>query len=162
MRFAKAKRVPGTRAYHCYIPTEDGRLQVSRVSGEDSQLTVHIFSEGAEMPMSPEHTNTASAVSLTLEQCHIGSYFGRMYDDKCWIGMIRDKSEAESDIQVCFMHPPYPAPSFHWPSREDICWMPLQCIVAFLSAPTTVSGRQYHLDLKDRDALHSALQMKQQ
>lgn len=55
------------------------------------------------------------------------------------------KHEEEGDIKVKFMHPFGPAPSFHWPSREDICYVPLNNVIAKISTPATKgSGRVYY------------------
>ena len=28
------------------------------------------------------------------------------------------------DVQMKFIHPHFPACSFAWPTREDVCWVP--------------------------------------
>ena len=62
-----------------------------------------------------------------------------------WIGLIDVIDTEQHDVKCKFMHPNYPANSFHWPSREDSCYVPLNNILCVIEAPYTATGRQYHL-----------------
>lgn len=127
-----------------------------------SQLTVQIFTTEAAVKIlaSHNHTPDGSDASLTLDLCFIGGHVGCMYD-KYLIGVICDESGMESDILMCtnyladLMCTHYL--SYQWPPKDDIFWVPLHCVIALLSIPTMVSGRQQHLDFKDQDRLQSAL-----
>ena len=145
-RFAGAKTVQGTRDYHCFIPTADGKLLAKRISKEESGLKVNVF----------RRTTRPSASVGRFQDHEVGQYVACSYDDKWWVGYIKDKSDEESDFFIKFMHPHWPARHYHWPTREDTCWVPPQCIKGILHMPMTSNGRQYSLDQKDND-LFSAL-----
>jgi len=76
-----------------------------------------------------------------------------MYDGKWWVGNIQNITEEENDIQVTFMHPHGPAKSFKWPSKPDVCWVPLEGILSVLRPPVTSNGRQYYIDKRDAQFL---------
>ena len=67
------------------------------------------------------------------------------YDDLFWIGLIDVIDTAQHEAKFKFMHPNYPANSFHWPRREDSCYVPLNNILCVIEAPYTATGCQYHL-----------------
>ena len=54
-----------------------------------------------------------------------------------------------SDFFVKFMHPHGPATSFHWPFKDDICWVPSLHIVCKISVPVTATGRSYSVNAND-------------
>jgi hypothetical protein len=71
-----------------------------------------------------------------------------MYDEHWWLAnIITCGVDSESnEIHVKFMHPHGPAASFSWPSREDVCWVPVSHVLCTVSPPaTTMSGRVYVL-----------------
>jgi hypothetical protein len=146
-RFQMAKTVPGTRNHHCYIPTEDGKLSVRRISGDDSSFVIDI------LPSTPQCQADIQKSKVESSQCMPGQYVACMYDEKWWVGNIRELCHEENDVLVNFMHPNGPARSFSWPAREDTCWVPLEGILCFLSPPVTRNGRQYHLEKNDVESL---------
>ena len=128
-------------------------------------LMTHSFSPGnnrilAHKPLGSERVKEPelSGGALTHEQvsmknCEIGKYACCIYDGKWWVGLILETSEEENDVSISFMHPHGPATSFHWPSREDTCFVPLPCILCIVNPPSTPNGRQYYLDVQDKDHL---------
>ena len=89
--------MPGTREFHCYIPSQDGTLKVSRVSGDENPLTVKVFN--LPMAMAPDSSDSnddsgadvaSNVTRIDLQSCDIGSYVGCTYDGKWWVGVIRD------------------------------------------------------------------------
>ena len=143
-RFANAKTIAGTRSYHSFIPLNESRkLRVQRVSGDnEASLEASVY---------PDLADPTSQIRLTLRECEVGKFVACLYDGKWWIGYIRDTNEEHQDIQVVFMHPHGPARSFSWPEREDVCFVPLQCILCIVNPPSTTNGRSYYLDKKDKD-----------
>ena len=133
IRFNGAKRVAGTRSHHPYVPRQDGRLMVKRVSGCNQAA----FEAVVYPDTLASSTGSGCMRSIKLHHCEIGKYVACIYDDKWWIGLIRDVSEEEGDVLISFMHPHCPGASFHWPGREDICYVPLQCILRIVITPTT-------------------------
>ncbi|MES9880157.1 MAG: hypothetical protein ABW185_04670 [Sedimenticola sp.] len=154
-RFASAKAVPGTRSHHCYIPDLEGnKLLVRRVSGDAVSFEVsNVRARDEPVVNVPDEVSSPELqkTSVSLKQCEIGKYVCCLYDGKWWIGLIRDKSEEDEDVQISLMHPHGPARSFQWPQREDLCYVPLMCILCLINAPSTPNGRQYHLDKADKD-----------
>ena len=71
------------------------------------------------------------------------------YDNFWWIGLIQKIDAEFNDIEIKFMHPHGPTKSFHWPHRDDICFVPLNEVLCILEALETTSGRMY--SLKDKD-----------
>ena len=61
------------------------------------------------------------------------------------VGMVQDINKEEADVAVKFMHPNGPSPSFKWPSKDDICWVPNIHILCKIDIPLTETGRTYHL-----------------
>jgi len=150
-RFKHSKTVAGTRSHHSYIPGEHRKLLVKRVSGDETAFEVAVTDFQDEVRRVTPAPGPTLAQAVTLIQCEPGQYVGCLYDNKWWVGLIREKSDEEGDLLIVFMHPHGPARSFHWPAREDICWVPLQDILSIIQAPTTPNGRNYFLDEKDQD-----------
>ena len=59
--------------------------------------------------------------------------------------MVQDINKEEADVAVKFMQPNGPSPSFKWPSKDDICWVPNIHIICKKDIPRTETGRTYHL-----------------
>ena len=64
-----------------------------------------------------------------------------MYDSYWWIGVVQLVDFDQGDVQVKFMHPHGPNSQFHWPSRDDICHVPIDKLLCKISAPITSTGR---------------------
>jgi hypothetical protein len=79
------------------------------------------------------------------------------YDEKYWIGLIDLVDKEHEDVRVKFMHPSYPARSFSWPKKDDVCFVPIVNVACIIGAPVTGTGRQYTLDDKDIDTIEQAL-----
>lgn len=62
---------------------------------------------------------------------------------------MEEINEKELDVLIKFMHPRGPARSFHWPNREDCCWVPQTHVICKIEVPTTATGRQYYLAKQD-------------
>ena len=57
--------------------------------------------------------------------------------------------QENKDVSIKFLHPPYPSTSFHWPSRNDICWVPNIHLLCGILPPSTQTGRQYQITKED-------------
>ena len=44
------------------------------------------------------------------------------YDNKPWIGLMKNISDEHGDYCINYMHPHGPSKLFHWPRDEDRCW----------------------------------------
>ena len=67
-----------------------------------------------------------------------------MYDNNWWIGPVIEKDDEECDIKVKFLHPKGPSKYFQWPQRDDICYIPNNCVLKVIDVPVASSlGRNY-------------------
>ena len=81
----------------------------------------------------------------------MAEFVSAVYDGFWWIGIVELIDYEQKDIKVKFMHPHGPTTHFYWPSRDDICFVPVDKILTRVSAPVTATGRSYNLNVKDYD-----------
>ena len=129
-RFVNASTIPGTRSFHQFDPLCGFKIATKRCSEDREIAFVHNF-----VP------NTTVA---EIEVFHF-EFVCCLYEQQWWIGMVQDINKEEADVDVKFMHPNGPSPSFKWPSKEDICWVPNIHIICKIDIPITDTGRTYHL-----------------
>ena len=96
-RYLQTKSVSGTRSHHSYIPQSQFKLQMQRISSEQS--------------------------TSTLVDVIPGSYVVCIYDSQWFIGNIVEVSDTNQDVYVKFMK--QNGKSFLWPKHDDYCWVPL-------------------------------------
>ena len=53
-----------------------------------------------------------------------GSFVALVYDNDKWLGVVCQIDMENRDVQMTFIHLHFPACSFEWATREDVCWMP--------------------------------------
>ena len=70
----------------------------------------------------------------------ISGYITSIYGDTWWLNYVLDKDEDCSKVQVTFLHPPGPSPSFIYPTPPDILWIPFTDVIYKVS-PITETGR---------------------
>ena len=68
------------------------------------------------------------------------SYICCVYDSNWWIGHVIEVDFLENDIRINFLHPHGPSKYFHWPSHEDICWVPLSHVLCKIKQPQLISA----------------------
>ena len=115
------------------MPIDDKKIRISRVLNDTSSFIAHADrSVRSEMRFVP------------IANLQPGQYIACIYDNNWWIGNISQISVDNYDALINFMHLHGPASFFHWPLRNDTCWIPEQSIIAILRAPAaTAMGRQY-------------------
>ena len=86
---------------------------------------------------------------MTTEAIRLNEYVACRYDEKWWIGVVEEVNEVEQDVKINFLHPPGPARSFRWPSRPDVCWVPITDVICQVQAPVTATGRTYTIAAQD-------------
>ena len=128
-RFLNASTIPGTHTFHQFVPLSDHKIATKRCSEDGEIALVHSFS------------NTKIA---EIKVFHF-DFVCCLYEQQWWIGMVQDINKEEADVAVKFMHPNGPSPSFKWPNKDDICWVPNIHIICKIDAPLTETGRTYHL-----------------
>ena len=130
-RFKDGHTIAGTRENHQFVPMNDKQIRVSRVSNDTSSFIAHV--------------NRSVGVALTyvpVVNLQPGQYIACIYDNNWWIGNIAEISTEDHDASINFMHPHGVATSFHWPLKNDTCWIPEQQIIGILPAPTTTAMAQ--------------------
>ena len=63
--------------------------------------------------------------------------------------MVQEFCMEEHDFKISFLHPPGPCLCFHWPQREDVCWVSELDVLSSIEAPVTKTGQTY--DITDED-----------
>ncbi len=68
-------------------------------------------------------------------------------------GCSNTQSEEHGDFFIRFMHPHGPSKLFHWPNKEDTCWVREGDIFCVIDTPSVASSRRmYGLSKKKNDA----------
>ena len=130
-RYIHAKTVPGTRSFHQFIPQSINTIAAKHVS-DDSKYAIKVSF------MQETHKIKAKP----------GQFLVCKYDGSFWVGMTCNVDDANDDVEVKFMKPTFPACSFTWPTRDDICWVPNVHIITTIRPPTMSTYRacQYCLE----------------
>lgn len=133
-RYSHAKTVPGTRSYHQFIPLSTNTIAAKRVS-DDKEYGIKFYftQENNKLKVKP------------------GQFLVCKYDGSFWVGMTCDIDDANNDVKVKFMKPTFPARSFTWPTRDDVCWVPNVHVITTISPPglSTKRARQYCLEVDE-------------
>ena len=138
-RFDCGSTKPGTRSFHLFVPQGKGVVSYKRCADDDEFAGTHDFFKN---------------ISETIVDVHVNDYCAAWCDKRWWVGVVSQMDTETADVLVKFMHPPGPRPSFYWPEREDVCWVPQCDIIRVLETPTTSSsGRSYKLSSVDIDFL---------
>ena len=118
-----ASTVPGTQSFES---DSVGILQFKLVSDDKSFCGNHNF--------------LIQSTSLQESDISLMSYVCCVYDSKWWIGHVLETDSVENDIWINFLHPCGPSKCFYWPSREDICWVPLSHVLCKVNQPRLASA----------------------
>ena len=137
-RYKMAKTVPGTRSFHHFVPLSASKVATKRLSEDDKYDLEYEFS---------------NTMNVTVTELEVNQYIGCVYDHAVWIGVVVEINIENQDILVKFLHPKLPSQSFHWPAKDDTCWVPNIHLLCKIAAPLTATGRQYNIDPKDRDVI---------
>ena len=143
-RFSTATTLPGTRSFHQYTPLSESVMAAKRVS-EDELYAL-------EFNLVLGKTNL-----VKLADPNMSDFIVCSYDEKLWVGLVDVVDKEHDDVQVKFMHPSYPARSFSWPRKDDVCFVPIVNVACIIGAPVTVTGRQYKLSDEDIATIEQAL-----
>ena len=71
--------------------------------------------------------------------------------------MVQEVCLEENDFKVSFLHPPGIRKSFHWPQREDVCWVSELDILCRIEAPITKTAKTYDIMNKDVQNINELL-----
>ena len=123
-RYKRAKTVDGTRSFHHFCSSAVGSVTYRRTAFDEQPAGTRNFFVPARL--------------YSAEELSAGCYVACSYDNHWWIGIIECVESA--DAQVNFLHPHGPSTSFHWPARQDSCWVPFPNKILKLMTST---GRQF-------------------
>ena len=128
------KRLLLGSAYFCTISAK-------RVSEETDFALTYKFQNDKETPKD----------KITPNVVKISNYVACIYDNSAWIGVVIDKCTENKDIKVKFLHPKFHSPSYHWPPRDDMCWITEENVLTIIETPkiSGSTGRQYLLTESD-------------
>ena len=88
--------------------------------------------------------------SSHLDKFSLRQYVVCKYDIDRWTGNIKELSFENGDALISFMHPKITSKKFHWPVREDLCWVPVQHIITAIDPPLiSKTGRVHKLTAHD-------------
>ena len=81
------------------------------------------------------------------------------YDDKFYIGHVKQSSEEHGDFFIQFMTPSCPSNQYFWPEVEDTCWVVRENIRCVIEIPslTSSSSRGYSITESDRAKISSLI-----
>ena len=145
-RFSSVTTLPGTRSFHHFVPLSESVMAAKRVS-EDQVYAIE-FDLIRGMKSKPGNSSADPKLS---------DFVVCAYDEKHWIGIVDAIDEEHDNIKVKFMYPCYPARSYNWPGRDDICFVPNVNVLCIIGAPVTVTRRQYKLNDEDIDTIEQEL-----
>ena len=138
--------LPGTRGFHDFTPISECVMAAKRVSEDERYAIQYDLVKGVK-----------DNGELHLVEPKLSDFVVCMYDQKHWIGIVDTVDKDHNDVQVKFMHPCYPARSYSWPHKDDVCYVPNVNILCVISAPATITARQYSLSEKDIGIFKQAL-----
>ena len=106
-RFKSAKKIAGTRSHHCFLPSSEGNLLISRISGDVNKTTVKV-------------NDIPKDINLWAQ----GSYVTAVYNRKWYIGIITEVDYDEEDVTRRVGKGSLSV-SYMWPKRKDECIVPV-------------------------------------
>ena len=123
--------IPGTRSFHHFIPVSENAIGYKRTSEDSLLAVVHHFSD----------------IRSSAKNFKLYDFVACKYNSFWWIGIVNEICGNNDEACVKFMSPHGPSSYFSLPSRDDICWVPVENIVCVLSPPTaaTSTGRKYSI-----------------
>ena len=137
-RYSAVKTIAGTRSHHAFIPKSETELELKRISYDTDGKTVKLGSVSAR----------GDRAQVSFERLQPGYFVACGYDTHWFVGCIEERSDTEHDIKVNFMKREVGV-TLTWPTRKDICWIPIQDVICLISVPARSSGRQYSLSETD-------------
>ena len=70
---------------------------------------------------------------LKIEDIAPGSFYVCQYENDWYFGIASFVSMENQDLNIKFLQPKGPAVQFFWPTRNDICWIPISNVICKLS-----------------------------
>ena len=140
-RYEKVFTIPGTRSFHQFIAINNKTVGLKRCS-EDISFKEHSFSKDEVFQ------------PFTIK---LSSYVAVVYDGTWWLGNILEIDDAEKDVKVKFLHPKGPSTYFHWPIRDDTCFITYENVLCEINVPKPKSSslRNYTIESDDINLINN-------
>lgn len=81
------------------------------------------------------------------------------YDGHWWVACVMEHSPERHEVDVKFLHPHGPSPSYTFPEPSDHLTIDYQDVLTTVE-PTTATGRTYSISKKETSAAVAALKRK--
>lgn len=145
-RFSVAKTIPGTQKLHRIIPVSTNELKVFPLSQSTMTQNVAI----CNIVKGSDDENTCEPI---FENYPVSSFIACIYEQKWWIGIVKQQSDEHNDLLVSFMHPSGEAKQYSWPQKEDSCWVDKGNIICSVSCPSMSSSSTRGYSFPDSDIM---------
>ena len=140
--YQAVKPIPGTQRFHSFLPASK------------TMLLKKVFSQSKE---SYAFSLTGEALKQTLTVADVKGYVTCEYNDHWWLCLLLAKNETTEMVEVKFLHPQGPAPSFTYPTDfDDKLEVPVSQILTLVD-PKCPTGRTYYMCKEEMDAATAAL-----
>ncbi|GBM23952.1 hypothetical protein AVEN_198189-1 [Araneus ventricosus] len=129
-RIKDDQTLPGTRLFHNFQPIDDlGMIEARRISSDGKPaLTFNLF-------------NKQRTLLVKTKDLYPGYFIGYIYDNLWYFGTVNEVNAEKEGVNVKFSHPDGPSQSFFWPSREDVCAVPIPHVIAIKEPQKIMTGR---------------------
>ncbi len=135
-RLENSITIQGTQKLHAILP----------VNGSTTHLVVKEFSSS----QNAKKVDVSKLLTRELLQWEdLNGYVTCKYDNQWWLAYILNKYEDRESVEISFLHPAGPSPSFTYPRRVDKLVVPRDALLTKVE-PTTATGRTYALTEKEQ------------
>lgn len=124
-RLKEAETIKGTQQFHTFIPQSLTEMKCKIFSSNDESCIKEIVEGGKRLNMD-----------------EISGYVTCEYDRRWWLASVLSKDDNSEEVELIFLHPSGPAPSFVFPRKPDILKVNFNQILTRVN-PTTATGRTY-------------------
>lgn len=138
-RIQEAETIKGTQQFHTFIPLSLTELKCKIFSSSDESCIQGIVEGGK---------------TLTMDE--ISGYVTCEYDRRWWLASVLSKDNESEDVELTFLHPSGPAPSFVFPHKPDILKVNISQILTKV-IPKTATGRTYVISQNEAVAATKSL-----
>ena len=145
-RFTNSPKFKGTRKNQQFIPYGNG-IVMKRVSGSTGFETTMI----TNLPLN----------DLKIEDIAPVSFYDCQYENDWYLSIANFVSMENQDLNIKFLHPKGPAVQFFWPSRDEICWIPISNVICKVQPPeSSTTCRFYEFHSGDISHIKSLINLK--
>ena len=119
-QFQKARQIVGTQQLHAFLPQSQNKLLAKVYSFAPDGKEVSVTTETTEIP---------------FDQIH--GFVTCMYNGFWWLACVLSTDERAESVNLSFLHPHGPSPSYVFPSKPDIFIVPAIDILTKVDPSTT-------------------------